>query len=158
MKIKSIFGGIDLKVLWTISCFVFGISSLSECSAQSSVVGKWKEMSVKQFYSPEYAKQIGKAFIEGGAPPGSGYHWEFKADHTYIIESGDGNGKSSTSTGEWSVSGNQLTMRADAQVRKGLGGQIYTFVITGNKMTRTQIMLAPYNEMVIKQEDTSERM
>jgi hypothetical protein len=115
-------------------------------------------MSVKQFYSPEYAKQIGKAFIEGGAPPGSGYHWEFKADHTYIIESGNGNGTSSTSTGEWSVSGNQLTMRADAQVRKGLGGQIYTFVITGNKMTRTQIMLAPYNEMVIKQEDTSERM
>jgi hypothetical protein len=158
MKIKSIIRGINFKFLRTFLCLILGIVSLSECSAQSSVVGKWKEMSVKQFYSPEYVKRIGKPFIEGGAPSGSGYHWELKADHTYIIEDGTSNGKSNTSAGEWSVSGNQLTMRADAQVRNGSGGQIYTFVITGNKMTRTQIMLAPYNEVVIKQEDTSERM
>jgi hypothetical protein len=158
MNIKSIFTPIYFKALVIIFSIAIGFSGLSECSAQSSVVGKWKEMSIKQFYSPEYAKQMGKSVVEGQAPNGSTYQWEFKADHTYVVEGGNGNGKANTSTGEWSVSGDQLTMKAAAQVRKGVGGEIYTFTIIGNKMTRTKIMQPPYNEMIIKVEDTSIRM
>lgn len=150
------FTAFNFKALLIISCISIGFSNLSVCSAQSSVVGKWKEVSVKQFYSPEFAKKMGKTVLEGKVPAGSTYQWEFKADHTYVVEGG--HGKSDISTGEWSVVGNQLTMKAAAQVRKGEGAEIYTFVITGNTMTRTMIIQPPYNEMVIKQEDTSIRL
>jgi len=57
-----------------------------------------------------------------------------------------------------SVSGNQLTMKGAAQIRKGQGSEIYTFSITGNTMIRTMIVQPPYNTMIFKQEDTSIRM
>ena len=156
MKIKSMYTAFDVKTLFIITCITIGFSSLSVCSAQSSVVGKWKEVSVKQFYSAEYAKKMGRAVVEGQTPANSTYQWEFKSDHTYVINGG--RGKDDKTTGEWSVSGNQLTMKADAQVRKGQGAQIYTFSITGNTMTRTMMIQPPYNEMIFKQEDTSIRM
>jgi hypothetical protein len=156
MKIKSMFTTFNLKAFLFITCITIGFSSLSVCSAQSSIIGKWKEVSVKQFYTPEFAKKMGKTVVEGQAPTGSTYDWEFKSNHTYVIHGG--HGKDDITTGEWSVSGNQLTMKAAAQVRKGQGAEIYTFVITGNTMTRTMLVQPPYNEMVFKQEDTSIRM
>ena len=150
------FTAFNLKALLFITSITIGFSSLSVCRAQSSVIGKWKEVSVKQFYTPEFAKKIGKAVVEGQAPANSTYQWELKSDHTYIINGG--HGKDDKTTGEWSVSGNQLTMKAAAQVRKGQGAEIYTFVITGNTMTRTMLIQPPYNEMVFKQEDTSIRL
>lgn len=156
MKIKSMFSAFNLKALVFITCIIIGFTNLSVCRAQSSVIGKWKVASVKQFYTPEFAKKIGKEIVEGQAPANSTYQWELKSDHTYVINGGRGN--DDKTTGEWSVSGNQLTMKADAQVRKGQGAQIYTFVITGNTMTRTMLIQPPYNEMIFKQEDTSIRM
>jgi hypothetical protein len=156
MKTKSMFTAFNLKALLFITSITIGFSSLSVCNAQSSVIGKWKEVSVKQFYTPEYAKKMGKAVVEGQAPANSTYQWEFKSDHTYVIHGG--RGKDDKTTGEWSVSGNQLTMKGAAQVRKGQGAEIYTFVITGNTMTRTMLVQPPYNEMIFKQEDTSIRM
>jgi uncharacterized protein (DUF2147 family) len=154
MKIKSMFTAFNLKAVFFITSITIGFSSLSVCRAQSSVVGKWKEVSVKQFYSPEYAKKMGKVVVEGQAPANSTNQWEFKPDHTYIITTG----KDDKTTGEWSVSGNQLTMKAAAQVRKGHGAQIYTFVINGNTMTRTMLVQPPYDEVIFKQEETSIRM
>src|SRR5450432_2008540 len=156
MKIKSMYTAFDLKTLFIITCITIGFSSISVCSAQSSVIGKWKVISVKQFYAPEYVKKMGKAFVEGKTPGNSTYQWEFKSDHTYIINGGRGN--DDKTTGEWSVSGNQLTMKAAAQVRKGQGAQIYTFVITDNTMTRTMLVQPPYNDVIFKQEETSIRM
>ena len=156
MKIKLSFTAFNLKGIFFITCITTVFSSFSACIAQSTVVGKWKEVSVKQFYNPEYAKKMGRSVVEGHVPANSTYQWEFKSDHTYVIT--DGRGKDNTTTGEWSVSGNQLTMKAAAQVRKGQGAEIYTFVITGNTMTRTMLIQPPYNEMIFKQEDTSVRM
>jgi Lipocalin-like domain len=154
MKIKSLFTAFIVKPLLVITCITLAFAGFTKCDAQS-IVGKWKEISVKQFYTPEYAKKIGKTVIEGQAPANSTYQWEFKSDHTYIINGGPG--KDNTTTGEWSVSENQLTMKAAAQVRKGKGSEIYTFSITGNTMTRTMMIQPPYNEIVFKQEDTSIR-
>lgn len=98
---------------------------------------------------------MGKAVVEGQSPAGSTYDWEFKSDHNYVIHGG--RGKDNMTTGEWSVSGNQLTMKAAAQLRKGEGAEIYTFVIIGNMMTRTMLTQPPYNEMIFKQEETSIR-
>ena len=72
---------------------------------------------------------------------------EFKSSNTYI-----------TSTGTWSVSGNQLTMIAPAEQKKGMKGRISNFSITGNKMTRTVIAEPPYNKTRSKTEETSIRM
>jgi Lipocalin-like domain len=155
MQIKSMFTAFTLKALLVISCITIGFSCLSLCSAQSTIVGRWKEVSVKQFYNAEYAKKMGRAVVEGQAAAGSTYQWEFKSDHTYVINGG--RGKDNKTTGEWSVSGDQLTMKSDAQVRKG-GAEIYTFLITGNTMTRTMLLQPPYNEMIFKQEDTSIRL
>jgi len=72
---------------------------------------------------------------------------EFKSSNTYI-----------TSTGTWSVSGNQLTMIAPAEQKKGLKGRISKFSITGNKMMRTVIAEPPYNKTQSKSEETCIRM
>jgi DUF917 family protein len=142
MKIKSIFIAFNLKALLFIAGTNIGFSSLSVCRAQSSIIGKWKVVSVKQFFTPEYAKKMGRAVVEGNqAAAGSTYEWEFKSDHTYLIHGG--RGKDNTTTGEWSVSGNQLTMKASAQLRTGKGAEIYTFAITGNIMTRTMLTQPP---------------
>lgn len=90
MKIKSMFTAFNLKAIIFFTSITIGFSSLSVCRAQSSVVGKWKVVSVKQFYSPEYVKKMGKTVVEGQAPANSTYQWEFKSDHTYIIRGGRG--------------------------------------------------------------------
>jgi Lipocalin-like domain len=156
MKIKSMFTAFNLKALFIIIGVTIGLLSHSVCTAQSSIEGKWKVISVKQFYTPEFAKKMGKEVVGSQVQANSKYQFEFKSDHTYIIAGG--RGKDDMTTGEWSVSGNQLTMKAAAQVRKGQGAEIYTFVITGNTMTRTMLVQPPYNEMVFKQEDTSIRL
>ena len=155
MKIKPTFISFTVKALLIIH-ITFGLSGFTICNGQSSVVGKWKEVSVKQFFSDENTKKLGKLFVERQMGDNDIYEWEFKADHTYIVTHGAG--KADKTTGEWSVTGNQLTMKAAAQLRRGSGSEIYTFSITGNTMIRTMMVQPPYNTMVIKQEDTSIRM
>ena len=155
MKTKSMFTTFKLKALITITCITVGFSSFIVCNAQS-IVGKWNEVSAKQFFTPEGSKQTGKSVIEKQTSATDKVELEFKSDHTYIEIAG--HIKFHTSTGKWSVSGNQLTMTGTAEQRAGMEGRIYTFSITGNTMTRTMIIKPPYNAMVYKQEDISTRM
>ena len=146
MKIKSVFTTFTLKALLIISCVTVGFSGFTKCNAQS-VVGKWKVVSVKMF------------LIAGGATEHQLqaqdiYEFEFKPDHTYVVNQGPG----SADTGTWSVSGNQLTMIAPAEQRAGLKGRVSTFSITGNKMIRTEVAVPPYNTVQSKSEITSTRM
>ena len=134
-----------LRSLLIITFITVGSSAFTSCNAQSPVEGKWKEVSTKLFLNTGGAAQ---------EHPISGT-MEFKSDHTYIVT--DGLGKDDRSTGEWSVSGNQLTMKAAAQLRKGEGAQVYTFSITGNTMVRTMMAKPPYNKVLYKTEDTSIR-
>ena len=132
-----------------------GISSFIETNAQS-VVGKWNETSAKQFFTPEGAKQTGKTVIEKQISSNDKVELEFKSDHTYTEIAG--HIKFHTSTGTWSVSGNQLIMVGTAEKKAGMEGRTYTFSINGNTLTRTMMTKPPYNTMVYKQEDTSTRM
>ena len=147
MKIKSMFTAFSLKALVFIICVITGFTSLSECRAQTSVIGKWKVVSVKLFLNAGSP-------VEHSIPPTDIYEFEFKPDHTYVVTDEPG----STSTGTWSVSGNQLTMIAPAEQKKGMKGRISTFSITGNKMIRTVIAEPPYNKTQSKAEETSIRM
>ena len=54
--------------------------------------------------------------------------------------------------------GNQLKMVGTAEMKAGMDGRIYTYLITGNTMTRTMIVKPPYNTMVYKQEVTIIKM
>ena len=135
-----------LKVLIIISGITFGFTSFNKCDAQS-IMGKWKVVSVKLFLNAGSP-------VEHPIPPTDIYEFEFKPDHTYVVTDGPG----STSTGTWSVSGNQLTMIASAEQKKGMKGRISTFLITGNKMIRTVIAEPPYNKTQSKVEETSIRL
>ena len=156
MKNKLMFTAFILKASLIIICITVGFSNFIVVNAQSSVVGKWKEVSAKQFFTAEGAKQTGKSVIEKQTSATDKVEWEFKSDHTYTEIAG--HIKFHTSNGTWSVSGNQLTMIGTAEKKAGMEGRIYTFSITGNTMTRTMMTKPPYNTMVYKQEDISTRM
>lgn len=155
MKPASMYTVFTLKT-FLITCMIIGFAGFAVCKAQASVIGKWREVSTKQFFNDAYAKKTGRSVVERQVPANSNFIWEFKPDHTYVIS--DGQGKDDITTGEWSVSGNQLIMKAAAQLRKGQGSEIYTFSIIGNTMTRTMIIQPPYNDTVFKLEETSVRM
>jgi hypothetical protein len=156
MKIKtSNFTRVTIKAFFISTIIVFAFANFTKCDAQA-IVGKWNEVSVKQFFTPEGVKQTGKSVIEGQPTSTDKVELEFKSDHTYTEFAG--HIKMHTVTGTWSVSGNQLTMVATAQKRAGQGSRIYTFSITGNTMIRTMMVQPPYNEIVYKTEDTSIRM
>ena len=156
MKIKSRFAAFKIKALLTFF-IMFGLSYSTVCNAQSSLVGKWKEVSTKQFFNAETAKKMGKASVQYPMRPKDVFIWELKEDNTYTIT--DGLGKDTKTTGEWSVKGDQLTIRAAAEIRKGVTGLlVYTYSISGNTLVRTMITQPPYNETVAKTEDTMIRM
>lgn len=61
-----------------------GFSLLATCGAQS-IVGKWKSVSVKNYYSAEYAKQVGKSMEEKTAKEAGNSEMIYNADHTFIL-------------------------------------------------------------------------
>ncbi len=138
------FTAFSLKALLIITCITIGFAGFTKCDAQS-IVGKWKVISIKMFFNAQ-----GRAPVEHATPPNEIYQFEFKPDKTYIVTDVTG-----VQTGTWSVSGNQLTMKAPEEEGRG---RTSTFSITGNKMIRMEIAPPPYNKVQSKTEFTSTRM
>lgn len=113
MKIKSMFIAFTLKALLIITCITIGFAGFTKCEAQSPV-GKWNRISGKQYYIPEAAKKLGKAFVEVSTASAGSSVIEIKADHTYIKTlSGKYQPQPITLTGTWSVSGNKFEMKTN---------------------------------------------
>ena len=116
MKQKSILSKtFSFKVLLIITGTVIGFGGFTNCNAQS-IIGKWNQVSTKQYFNPEDAKKLGKSFVE--TPTGSAGNTaiEFKTDHTYVKTlSGKYQPKPVLLTGSWKVSGNQFEMKIDAK-------------------------------------------
>jgi hypothetical protein len=91
--------------------FIF-ISSLisSKNSFAQSIVGKWYQVTVKQYLTDEGAKKYGKPFVETDMSTIGTVISEFKSNHTYVTTSGNKDGASRTYSGSWSLDGNILTM------------------------------------------------
>jgi hypothetical protein len=91
--------------------FVF-ISSLisSKNSFAQSIVGKWNQVTVKQYLTDEGAKKYGKPFVVTDMSTIGTVVYEFKSNHTYMINSGTEDAGSRSFTGSWSMDGNILTM------------------------------------------------
>jgi hypothetical protein len=79
-------------------------------SFAQSIVGKWNQVTVKQYLTDEGAKKYGKPFIVTDMATIGTVVSEFKSNHTYVTTSGNSEGGSRTYSGSWSMDGNILTM------------------------------------------------
>ena len=82
----------------------------SKYSFAQSIVGKWNQVTVKQYLTDEGAKKYGKPFVVTDMSTIGTVVYEFKSSHTYVINSGEEDAGSRTFTGSWSMDGNILTM------------------------------------------------
>lgn len=112
MKTKTVKTFI-LKALLIITGITFGFASFNKCDGQS-IVGKWNQISSKQFLTAEGSKTHGKSVLETQMASIGSVVFEFKSDHTYIEKTSHaGDSKVLTFTGTWSLSGNQLELKLD---------------------------------------------
>jgi hypothetical protein len=114
MKNKlSVYATSTIKTVIVLSCMIVVAVSLSSFVNQS-IVGKWNQVSSKQFLTPEGAKTYGKTVLESQMSTIGSVVIEFKSDNTYIMKSSSINdSKVRTFTGKWSLSGNHLEMKLD---------------------------------------------
>jgi hypothetical protein len=102
-----------LKALLIITGITFGFASFNICDAQS-IVGKWNQISSKQFITAEGSKTHGKSVLETQMASIGTVVFEFKSDHTYIEKTSHaGDSKVLTFTGTWSILGSQLELKLD---------------------------------------------
>ncbi len=87
---------------------IFSLISSKNAVAQS-IIGKWSQATVKQYFTDEGAKKYGKPFVVTDMSTIGTVVYEFKSNHTYVINSGTEDA-SRTFTGSWSIDGNILTM------------------------------------------------
>jgi hypothetical protein len=97
-------------LLLFILSFAFG----SWCTAQS-IVGKWNQLKIKTYFTPEGAKTNGNQTETDYISTIGKAEFVFYSNHTYRMESSSGDSKVKTFLGTWSLSGNQLTMQLLAQ-------------------------------------------
>src|SRR5258708_2349311 len=103
------------KSLLVVTCFVLGFSNLTKCDAQG-IVGKWKGVSVKNYYSAEYTKQIGKSMDEKVTKDLGNSAINYNADHTFIMTfSAPQSSEVTTMKGTWSSTGNELRITLEPQ-------------------------------------------
>jgi hypothetical protein len=91
--------------------FIFMCSLISsKNSFAQTIVGRWYQVTVKQYLTDEGAKKFGKTFIETDMSTVGTVVSEFKTDHIYTTTSGNNQGESRTYSGTWSLDGNILKM------------------------------------------------
>jgi hypothetical protein len=104
-----------LKVILILNFIIVGFSGFNKCDAQS-IVGKWNQISSKQFLTAEGSKTHGKSVLETQMSSIGTVVFDFKADHTYVEKTSHaGDPKVLTFTGTWSLSGNQLELKLDSK-------------------------------------------
>jgi len=154
MKPVSTLTPLTLKTLLVI--LVVGLSSFTICNAQS-IVGKWKGVSVKNFYSAEYAKQAGQTMEEKFQKDGGSSDIEYKSDHTFIMNfSAVNTSEVTTIKGIWSLTGDQLKSTLEPQYNPLKQTTTATVSINGNTMVTTAVIASP--SRIIKTISTSTRM
>jgi hypothetical protein len=102
-----------LKVILILNFIIVGFSVFIKCEAQS-IVGRWNQISSKQFLTAEGSKTHGKSVLETQMSSIGTVVFDFKSDHTYIEKTSHaGDSRVLTFTGTWSLSGNQLELKLD---------------------------------------------
>ncbi len=131
------------KALRLTICTLAGIFILTACYAQP-IVGKWKGVSVKNYYSPEYAKQTGKSMEEKTAKDAGNSEVIYNADHTFILNMSSPNSSEViTMKGVWEATQDQLKLTLEPQFNPKKITTTATFTINGNMMETIAIIPPP---------------
>jgi len=156
MKIKSMSSAFSIKALLAIICMIVGFAGFDKCDAQS-IVGKWNGVSVKNYFSAEYAKVAGKSMEEKTMKEAGNSAIEYKSDQTFIMTfSAPNDPEVTTMKGTWSLTGDQLKTTFEPKYNPRKMTTTATVSINGNTMITTAVMPAP--SRVIKTISTSTRM
>jgi hypothetical protein len=123
------------------------IAAFYTVNAQS--IGKWSRVSIKQFYTPDAAKALGKSFSEVSTSTTGVEIIEIKANHTFTKTlSGKYQPTPIVLTGTWSEAGNQLVMKMDPKQAdpkynsNGDASSSGTTTVAGDTMTITSAVSA----------------
>jgi hypothetical protein len=107
-------------------------------------VGKWNGVSVKNYFSDEYAKKVGKPMEEKTVKEAGNSAIEYKSDHTFIMTfSALNDPEVTTMKGTWSLTGDQLKTTLEPKYNPQKMTTTATVSITGNTMVTTAVMPAP---------------
>jgi len=143
MKTKSMFKAFTSITLLVITCITVGFAGFTKCDAQS-IVGKWNGISVKNYYSAEYAKQAGKAMEEKTAKETGNSTIEYKSDNTFIMTfSALNDTEVTTMKGTWSLTGDQLKITLEPKYNPQKITTTATISINGNIMVTTAVISPP---------------
>lgn len=138
------------------TCITIGFSSFTFCHAQS-IVGKWKGVSVKNYFGDSYAKQTGKLMEEKTSKEVGNSDIEYKADHTFIMSfSAPNSTEATTMKGIWSQLGNQLKITLESQYNPQNITTTATVAVTGSMLVTTAVM--PPRSRIVKTISTGIRM
>ena len=144
------------KTLLVITCVIIGFSSSTKCDAQA-IVGKWKGVSVKNYYSSEYTKKTGKSMEETFSKDAGNSEINYIADHTFIMTFSAPNSPDVTiMKGTWNIMGDQLKLTLEPQYNPKKITTTATFSINGNTMVTTAIISPP--SRIIKTTSTATRL
>src|SRR5450432_2927260 len=143
MKIKLMFTAFSLKALVAISCITVGSAGFTKCGAQS-IVGKWNGVSVKNYFSADYAKVVGKPMEEKTVKEAGNSAIEYKSDHTFIMTFSAPNAPQvTTMKGTWNLTGDQLKSTLEPTYNPRKMTTTATVSINGNTMVTTAVMAPP---------------
>ena len=154
---------IVFKGILTFTCLIVGFSGFNKSNAQS-IVGKWNQISSKQFLTAEGSRKLGKSVLETQMSSVGTVVFEFKSDHTYVLKtSHTGDSGVLTLTGTWSLTGNQLELKLAPEQedpkynpKKDAVSPKTTMSINGNTMVTST--LYPDSKITTKIEITLTRL
>jgi Lipocalin-like domain len=133
---------ISKNIFVTISIFL-GFTLLTTCAAQS-IVGKWKGVSVKNYYSADFSKKVGKTMEEKTAKEAGNSEITFNTDHTFIMNMSAPNSTNvMTMKGVWAVTQNKLMLTLEPQYNPQKKTTTAIYTISGNTMETTAVMDPP---------------
>ena len=122
---------------------VFGFAAITNCNAQS-LVGKWKGVSVKNYYSAAFAKQVGKPMEEKFSKDAGNSDIEYKSGHTFIMNfSALNSSEVTTMKGTWSLTGDQLKLTLEPKYNPQKMTTTATVSINGGSLVTTAEMAPP---------------
>src|SRR5664279_4753688 len=126
-----------LKALLIISGITFGFASFNKCDAQS-IVGKWNGVSVKNYFSAEYAKVTGKSMEEKTMKEAGKSAIEYKPDHTFVMTfSAPNDPEVTTMKGTWNLTEDKLKTTLEPKYNPQKMTTTATVSINGNTMITT---------------------
>jgi hypothetical protein len=157
MKNKTVcFADAKIKQLIIFSCLILGSAAFTHCYAQS-IVGKWKGVSVKNYFSEAFAKQAGKPMEEKFAKDAGNSDIEYRQDHIFILNfSAPNSSEVTTMKGEWSLTGDQLKLTLEPKYNPRRTTTTSTVSINGTTMVTTAVISPPAR--IIKTISIGERM